>query len=196
MVLGDGPSLQSFEFGVPTNQIHRWVPQAEIGIAVNSTFIDALHAAGNISSKSYSFLWGDEFADQPRDGSITFGGYDTSVVGNSPNVTKTFTRSEPRNCPEGMIVQLTGMSLSSEDGTLVDILDGLGTLNACVVPSMRSIMALPKDYGDKLISSMGGERSDNGTNHVGSNGERLLPQTAFISPDSASVKHINSSEQR
>lgn len=172
---------------MPSDQLHTLKGQAEIGVAVNSTFIHALHAAGNISSNAYSLLWGDEFTDEPRDGSFTLGGYDESIMGDSM-VTRRFTQTDLR-CPEGMIIEVTEMKLNNKDGAVVDILDGLGILNVCVVPSLRAVMAIPKAYGEKLITSMGAIRSDNGTNVAGTSsstaGPRLLPNTPMIDPDSA-----------
>ncbi|KAJ4313492.1 hypothetical protein N0V94_006930 [Neodidymelliopsis sp. IMI 364377] len=162
-------------------------PQAELGVGVNSSFINALQNAGSISSGSYSLFWGDEWSDRPCDGSVTFGGYDRSLleISHSGNVTKKLTRIEPERCPEGMIVKLMDLSLTGEDGTVLSIFDGLSALSACVVPSMRNIMALPKQYGDRIINGMGGKRLDNGTNGY-FNG--LLTNTVVITPESATFK--------
>ncbi|KAF9693370.1 hypothetical protein EKO04_008823 [Ascochyta lentis] len=185
MTLSDSSSLQDFEFGVSDRQLHAYRPQAELGLGPNSSFVGALQAAGNISSKSYSFYWGDEFTDQPYDGSVIFGGYDSSVVADVRNVTKKFTQSEPTNCPEGMVVELSEMKLASESGALANIFEGLGAIKACVVPSMRNIMALHKPYGDRIIKGLGGIRADGGIN--GKFGG-VLSNTAVISPETATFK--------
>lgn len=188
LTVDDDSSLRSFKLGVPADQLHRNRPQAEIGVAVNSTFINALRTMGNISSNIYSLFWGDEFANQPRDGSVVFGGYDESIMGESV-VTKAFTQTDSR-CPEGMMVDLTEMKLNNQNGTVIDLLAGFGILHVCVVPSLRAVMAIPRDYGRKLIDSMGGRRSDNETNVAGklvSAGERVLPLTPLLEPDSALV---------
>jgi hypothetical protein len=149
---------------------------------VNSSFIDALHAAGNISSRSYAFSWGNDFSDQSYDGSITFGGYDRSVVAGERNITRTFTRSEPSRCPEGMIVELTEMKLTSESGDMASIFEGLGAIEVCIVPSMRNIMSLHDSYGDRIIKGLGGIRADGGIN--GMLGGMLSP-TVAITTESA-----------
>ena len=158
---------------------------AAIGVAVNSTFINALRTAGNISSNAYSLFWGDEFTDKPRDGAFTLGGYDEAMLGDSM-VTKEFTRSEKR-CAEGMIVEVSHMKLHHQDGPAVDLLDGLGALNVCVIPSLSAVMAVPRAYGEKLIASMDAVRLDNGKNDRGSTkyGLRLLPYSPILEPDSA-----------
>ena len=183
----NGATIHEWRFGTPSNQKRdeNSNGQAIIGVAVNSTFINALCTAGNISSNAYSLFWGDEFTDEPRDGAFTLGGYDEAILGDSM-VTKGFTRSEER-CAEGMIVEVTHMKLAHQDGPTVDLLDGLGTLNVCVIPSLRAVMAVPRAYGEKLIASMGAVRLDKGTNIAGStkSGLRLLPDTPILEPDSA-----------
>lgn len=185
VTLGNGATIHEWHFGTPNNQLGNSNGQAMIGVAVNSTFITALRTAGDISSNAYSLFWGDEFTDEPRDGALTLGGYDEAILGDSM-VTKGFTQSEER-CAEGMIVEVTHMRLNHQDGTIVDLLDGLGALNVCVIPSLRAVMAVPREYGEKLIESMGAVRLDNGTNYSGStkSGLRLLPYTPILEPDSA-----------
>lgn len=182
ITLSNTSSLQNFEFGASNKQIHAWRPQAELGLGMNSSFIDSLHAAGNISSKSYAFSWGSDFADQAHDGSITFGGYDRSVVADARNITTAFNRSEPTRCPEGMIVKVTEMSLISETGEMADIFEGLGAIDVCIVSSMRNIMALHEPYGDRIIKGLGAIRADGGTNGLLGG---LLTPTAVITTESA-----------
>lgn len=187
VTFGNGAPIHEWSFGTPSNQLRdeNSNGQAIIGVGVNSTFISALRTTGNISSNAYSLFWGDEFTDEPRDGAFTLGGYDEAILGDSM-VTKGFTRSEER-CAEGMIVEVTHMRLNHQDGPTVDLLDGLGSLNVCVIPSLRGIMAVPREYGEKLIASMGAVRLDNGTNIAGStkSGLRLLPYSPILEPDSA-----------
>jgi hypothetical protein len=187
VTFGDGATIHDWSFGTPSNQKRDENSnlQATIGVAINSTFINALRTAGNISSNAYSLFWGDEFTNEPCDGAFTLGGYDEAILGDSM-VTKGFTRSEER-CAEGMIVEVTHMRLNHQEGPTVDLLDGLGALNVCVIPSLRAIMAVPGAYGEKLIASMGAVRLDNGTNIAGStkSGLRLLPYAPILEPDSA-----------
>jgi hypothetical protein len=187
VTLENGAAFHDWRFGTPGPQLKDGNAngQAVIGVGVNSTFINALRTAGNISSNTYSLFWGDEFTDEPRDGAFTLGGYDEAILGDSM-VTKGFTRSEGR-CDEGMIVEVTHMRLNHEDGSIVDLLDGLGALNVCVIPALRAVMAVPRAYGEKLIASMGAVRMDNGKNLAPSTkyGLRLMPNTPLLEPDSA-----------
>lgn len=182
ITLSDASLLQNFEFGVSDQPIHPWRSQAELGVGINSSFINALHDARNISSRSYSLSWGNDFAHPSHDGSITFGGYDRSIVAGVHNITKPFTRSESERCPEGMIIEMTDMKLASESGDVANIFEGLGALQVCIVPSMRNIMALHKPYGDRLIRALGGIRADGGMN--GMLGGMLSP-TVAITTESA-----------
>jgi hypothetical protein len=187
VTFGNGAPIHEWRFGTPSNQLRdeNSNGQAIIGVGVNSTFIDALRTTGNISSNAYSLFWGDEFTDEPRDGAFTLGGYDEAILGDSM-VTKGFTRSEDR-CAEGMIVEVTHMRLNHQEGPTIDLLDGLGALNVCVIPSLRAVMAVPREYGEKLIASMGAVRLDKGKNIAGStkSGLRLLPYSPILEPDSA-----------
>ncbi|KAF3000783.1 hypothetical protein E8E13_005448 [Curvularia kusanoi] len=185
VALGNGDTVRQFSFGTPNYQLSEpgSNPQAFIGVAVNSTFINALRKAKTISSNAYSLLWGDGFADEPRDGSFTLGGYDESIMGD-PKVTKVITQQQV-GCPEGMIVEVTGLSLNHEGGHTDNLLEDLGSLKVCIVPTLRAVMQLPKAYGDGLIAKMGAVRLDNGTNVYGATSPRLLPYTPLLDPDSA-----------
>ncbi|KAJ4406535.1 hypothetical protein N0V91_004477 [Didymella pomorum] len=150
--------IESYDFGVVGRQIYESRLQGIIGVRNDSTFIQALQRANAVSSRSYSFFWGSEMMDDSRHGSVTFGGYDESIIKGDQKVTKSFNLTESA-CVEGMIVELTKMRLFNETGTVADvfdgqdvnIFDGLGPMQVCVVPSMRNIMALPKAYGDRII---------------------------------------------
>ena len=96
---------------------------------------------GNISSNVYSLFWGDKFSDEPRDGSVIFGGYDESIMG-EPVFTKGFSQSDSR-CPEGMMVDLTEMKLNNQNGTVIDLLAGFGILHVCVVWTFAVTLQLP-----------------------------------------------------
>jgi len=97
-----------------------------------------------------------------------------------------------------MIVELTNMRMFNEvgavanifDGQNVNVFDGLGTMKACVVPSMRNIIALPKAYGDRIIRGMGARRADGMINGK-FNG--TLTNTAVVTPESAYVRQATQS---
>jgi hypothetical protein len=181
--------IESYDFGVVGRQIYESRLQGIIGVRNDSTFIQALQRANAVSSRSYSFFWGSEMMDDSRHGSVTFGGYDESIIKGDQKVTKSFNLTESA-CVEGMIVELTKMRLFNETGTVADvfdgqdvnIFDGLGPMQVCVVPSMRNIMALPKAYGDRIIRGMRTKRADGMINGK-YNG--TLTNTAVVTPQKA-----------
>ncbi|KAH7356035.1 aspartic peptidase domain-containing protein [Pyrenochaeta sp. MPI-SDFR-AT-0127] len=147
--------LPQYEFGVRTSSVNRFVHKGEIGLARNSTFLRGLANANRTSSNTWSLFWGTEVTSPQRDGSITFGGYDEAIVGDSPNITVPFDRSDDR-CREGMIVEITGMTLQTTASSQ-DVMQGLGRQKVCIVPSAANLLTLPTRYWDRMQSIMGVE---------------------------------------
>lgn len=186
MVLKDSADkdveLNPLDFGIRAGTAHQYVNKGELGLGKNSTFLNALASGQKIASKTYSFFWGNDAAisDSPRNGSLTLGGYDRALIGDAPNTTTTFTRTEWR-CREGMVVELTGLALQSENGGAQSILNGTESLRACVVPTLSSVLTLPESYWDTMADLMGVELSPlNG----GISGE-LFYGIASVKPQSA-----------
>ncbi|KAJ8111749.1 hypothetical protein OPT61_g5728 [Boeremia exigua] len=152
--LSDQSSLEEFEFGVRGGNGQDFIFQGELGLGVDSNLFTSLKEARKISSRSYSFFWGSTVPDRSRDGSLTVGGYDNSLLDNSSSTTTKFSRGE-RRCIEGMLVELTNLALLSSDGTRSDILAGGDRLRACVTPFARHVLRLPKRFGDILMSKLG-----------------------------------------
>lgn len=181
--------LSQLAFGIRNGTSHPYVNKGELGLGVDSTFLKALGASQKIASKTYSFFWGTDstISDTPRNGSLTLGGYDAALIGDSPNTTTAFTRDEWR-CREGMIVELTGLDLHFVSGTTQAVLDS-EKLKACVVPTLSSILTIPDAYWTKLSGILGVESTpfNNGTS-----GElfwgvhSVKPATAYEPP---SYKH-------
>lgn len=73
---------------------------------------------------------------------------------------------------------------SCKGSAVANIFKGLGSLKACVVPSIRSIMALPYQYGDGIIEGTGRKRADE---HNNGRYKAVLTNTAVITTESASV---------
>jgi hypothetical protein len=177
--LQDGTILPQYEFALRTNSINSFVHKGELGMAKDSTLLKTLVDSSNISSKSYSFFWGNEVTKEPRDGSLTLGGYDQAIVAEGPNVTVPFT-DEPK-CKEGIIVTLTSLGLKTSGGETRDAWDGLPDLKVCVIATTSNIMTIPAQYWDPIESIMGVERmlSRNGTS------DGLFFNTTTIKPASA-----------
>jgi hypothetical protein len=160
--LADNTSLPQYEFGLRTDSI-------------NSTFLQTLQDNAKISSKSYSFFWGNEVTDQPRDGSLTLGGYDQAIVADGTNVTSGFT-DEPK-CKEGIIVNITGVALQGNK----NVWEGLPDLRVCVIAATSNIMSIPGQYWDPIQAAMGVELYPfrNGT------AETYFYNTTLVKKDSA-----------
>ncbi|KAF2826889.1 hypothetical protein CC86DRAFT_21950 [Ophiobolus disseminans] len=152
--------LGSHEFGLRAGTSHEYVNKGELGLGKNSTFLSALSSGQKIASSTYSFFWGTDAAisDNPRNGSLTLGGYDQALVGDAKNTTTKFTRNNWR-CREGMIVELTGLALQSEGGGTQNIMDETETMQACVVPTLSSVLTLPTQYWNKTADLMGAKLS-------------------------------------
>lgn len=147
--------LPQYEFGVRTASVDMFVPKGTIGVGKDSTFLKALSDANRTSSSSWSLFWGTEVTSPQRDGTITFGGYDEAIIGDSRNITIPFDQGDDR-CPEGMIVEITGMALQTTANTQ-DVMQGLGRQKACIVPSAAHLLTLPSRYWDRMQSIMGVE---------------------------------------
>ena len=162
--LADGTQLQQYEFGQLTKSINSYVHKGELGLARDSTFIKTFADAKNITSKSYSFYWGNEVTSEPRDGSLTLGGYDSALIADGPNVTVSFNASETK-CKEGIIVSMTSLTLQKSGGGTQDAWDGLPDLRVCVIAATSNIMSIPAQYWDPIEAIMGVERiaARNGT---------------------------------
>jgi hypothetical protein len=143
-------SLSQYEFGLRTNSINSYVHKGELGLAKFSTFLKTLLDTSKISSNSYSFFWGNEVTNQPRDGSLTLGGYDQALIAEGPNVTVPF--GNDIRCKEGIIVTVTSLELQGGDAW-----KDLPDLEVCVIPATSNIMTIPGHYWDPIQTMMGVE---------------------------------------
>jgi hypothetical protein len=161
--LQDNTSLSQFEFALRTTFNNPFIEKGELGLGRASTFLDLLSATERISSKAYSFFWGNEVTNEPREGVLTLGGFDAAILGDSPNIIVPVTKDEP-SCKEGLIVTLTSLGLEIS-GSVRDVWDGLPDLRVCVIPEVSNIMSIPVAYWDPIEAAMGVERtsSRNGT---------------------------------
>ncbi|KAH7068367.1 aspartic peptidase domain-containing protein [Paraphoma chrysanthemicola] len=162
--LQDNGVLPQYEFALRTGSVNEFVHKGELGLGRTSTFLKTLSDNKNISSRSYSFFWGNEVTKEPRDGSLTLGGYDQALVADGPNITTKFTVDEAK-CREGIIVSLTSLSLQPTGGASQEAWDSLSDLRVCVIASTSNIMSIPAAYWDPIQSIMGVELSSyrNGT---------------------------------
>ncbi|KAH8722658.1 aspartic peptidase domain-containing protein [Phaeosphaeriaceae sp. PMI808] len=180
--LADDTSLPQFEFGLHTFDDNPFTQLGELGLGRTSTFLKTLVDNLKISSTSYSFFWGNEVTKQPRDGSLTLGGYDEAIVGNSRNITVPFT--EDARCKEGIIVNITSIGLQTRGGGSRDAWDGLPDLRVCVNMATSNIMTIPVEYWDPIQAIMGVDfypwRNGTSTNYLW-NTTIVKPATATYS---------------
>jgi hypothetical protein len=146
--LQDNTSLPQYEFGLHTDDTNYFVQKSQLGLAKNSTFLKTLLDASKISSNVYSFFWGNEVTNEPRDGSLIFGGYDQALVSEGSNLTVPF--SQDIRCKEGIIVSLTSLGLDKGDAW-----KDLPDLEVCVIPATSNIMTIPVNYWDAISEMMG-----------------------------------------
>lgn len=179
-----GLDLPQLAFGIRAGTSHPYVNKGELGLGIESTFLSTLASRNQIASKTYSFFWGTDstISDKPRNGSLTLGGYDEALIGDSPNTTTTFTRNNWK-CREGMVVELTGIGLNSVTGTAQHVLKS-ERLQACVVPTLSSILTLPYQYWVRMHDILGVEQTPFNN---GSAGE-LLYGVASVYPNTATFK--------
>jgi hypothetical protein len=181
--------MSSHEFGLRAGTSHEYVNKGELGLGKNSTFLNALASGQKIASKTYSFFWGIDatISDHPRNGSLTLGGYDQALIGDAKNTTTKFTRDQWK-CREGIIVTLTGLALQSEGAGTQNIMEDLETMQACVVPTLSSVLTLPSSYWDTIAAKMRVQLSPLNGGYSGG----LFYHLASIRPNSAYVDRTHS----
>ena len=137
-------TLADYPIGMPgSEQGELYDTQHNFGLGINSTILNGLHAAGEISSRSYSWWWGQTGAteDTQMDGSLVLGGRDEAKT-----IGKGYTKDlilPEINCPSGMRVTVSDLVLNFPNGTTASIL-GLKQYLACLWPDFSSIGTLPK----------------------------------------------------
>jgi hypothetical protein len=149
--------------------------QNNIGFGVNSTFLNALQAAGKIASRSYSWWWGRTGAteDAQMDGAIVFGGYDRAKVTGKP-YTQNLIPPEV-NCQSGMRMTISDLILNFPNGTLASILQHK-QISACLQPDFPVLMTLPTDPYYETFEQL------TNTHNVGSGGGSGIDAVGYLYP--------------
>lgn len=134
------------------------LPQSALGLGRNSTFIETLHDAQLIASRTWSLFWGLEGADpsSQMEGSLMFGGYDRAKT-TGPNMTRAFSSLEDQaSCPSSMIVTVANIILTFANGTSTSLMSPPSTaFSACVKPDIP-LLTLPTDVFTTFSTSIGG----------------------------------------
>ena len=144
-------TLDKYTFQVPdANFGLPFDTQNNIGLGLNSTFLQALEDAGDVSSFSWSWYFGYNSATPSarKDGQIVFGGYDAAKA-TGTNVTRPL-QTPSDSCPSGIYVHVHDIQLDFTNGTLASILPPLTTFTACVSPDVPLVMTLATDWFERF----------------------------------------------
>lgn len=139
----DNTSLPAFPIGMPgSSEYQLWFDtQSNLGLCIGSTILSALKAAGNITSHSYSWWWGQNGANEnaQMDGSIVLGGYDkakTSGAGYTRDLVP-----PDSGCLSGMRVTVSSLLLNFPNGTVSNWL-GEDQISACLQPDFPALITM------------------------------------------------------
>lgn len=128
----------------------------EVGLARNSTLVDALYAKGAIGSKSWGLSMGWQGADplHQADGSLVLGGYDIART-NGNNSTYPISGDTARgDCPGGLVVTIRDIVLNQKNGSSPSILPSSAgsVLQACIDPAF-SVLQFPSDIYENFLDN-------------------------------------------
>jgi hypothetical protein len=137
--------MDTFPLGVVRKDfVAAYEDQAMIGLGRNSTFLNSLKNAGRIASRSWSFFWGlnGQTPATQSDGTFVIGGYDAAKVSGN-NFTKAI--SNYKQCPSGLVVSLTDISVAFPNGTTYTLFEKSrsAALQACISPVFANAFTIP-----------------------------------------------------
>ncbi|KAB8349635.1 hypothetical protein FH972_023654 [Carpinus fangiana] len=140
-----------------------------IGLGANSSFLAAMHSAGNIASRTWSMFYGltGGYPETQMDGSLVFGGFDRAKV-TGDNYTASISTLDLPSCPSGMLVTISSLALNFPNGSSPNLFTKQSdAIAACIDPNYPTLMSLPADpYWDNFddltyTSSIGRSRGLN-----------------------------------
>lgn len=145
--LNGSKELSDFPFGIPR---FRWdfgyTFLHPLGMGSNSTYLNALRDTGRISARVWSIFWGRMWNDDPLDGSVVLGGYDSAkVIGDNLTSPLDYTDSGGAGCWTGMKVIVRDIQLNFRDGDDKSIFPPNTALPFCIVPQKQLLMEAPRD---------------------------------------------------
>ena len=127
-----------------------------IGLGSNSTFVKALFDAKAIASKTWSLAWGWSGIDAAHqmNGNMVFGGYD-AAKSQGPNTTSRLVYQ--KQCPSGLVVTITDITLNLKNGSNPSILGSShgSAMQACL-DLEHPLITLPRDIYDGFVNFGGG----------------------------------------
>ena len=153
LIVNGSDSLENFPIGIPRL---RWdsgyTMLHALGLGSNSTYLNALRSAGQISSRVWSIFWGRMWIDDAIDGSLVLGGYDQEKV-----IGKNFTApldyddyTGSGGCWTGMKVIVNDIKVNFRDGSDESIFPSNTALSVCLVPQRQLLLEAPNGIADKF----------------------------------------------
>ncbi|KAM0351614.1 hypothetical protein ACHAPU_002624 [Fusarium lateritium] len=141
--------LEDFPFGIPTSA---WddspTTLSPLGLGPNSTYLNTLRKAGQITSRVWSIFWGRMWINDDLDGSLVLGGYDekktTGDNYTAPLVFGNFDAQE--GCWTGMRVTITDIKINFLGGTNSSIVPTGTSLQCCIDPTHNLLLDAPNKY--------------------------------------------------
>lgn len=163
---GANLSLEAFEFAIPEQDLNQaFTSQSQLGLGRESTFLEALKAAGHIKTKAYAMFWGlvGGPVSKQTPGSLVIGGLDKArIVELADNFTASLYYGSA--CGTGMLVTISDIELNWPNGTDTSIFMGSqsAAIQACISPSFAGLMSIPSSYYENLFRLAGGRYPGNG----------------------------------
>lgn len=157
LTLDGADSLDGFPIGVPR---FRWdngyTFLHSLGMGSNSTYLNALHDAGRIGARVWSIFWGRMWIDEPLDGSVVIGGYDSDkVIGDNYTRPLDYTDFGGSGCWTGMKVIVRDIQINNRDGSDKSLFPPNTALPFCIVPQRQLLMEAPGNLRSQFEAETG-----------------------------------------
>ncbi|RSL57000.1 hypothetical protein CEP51_014314 [Fusarium floridanum] len=153
ITLEGAPALEEFPIGIPRLKWDAgYTLLHPLGLGSNSTYLNALRAAGKISSRVWSIFWGRVWIKDPIDGSLVLGGYDEEkVIGRNYTAPLAYDDfSGTSGCWTGMKVTVSDIRVNFRDGSDKSIFPSNTALPCCIVPQRQLLLEAPGAYVGKF----------------------------------------------
>ncbi|KAM0553327.1 hypothetical protein ACHAPJ_007340 [Fusarium lateritium] len=163
ITLEGAPAVKDFPIGIPRLKWDAgYTLLHPLGLGSDSTYLNALKAAGTISSRVWSIFWGRMWVKTPINGSLVLGGYDEEkVIGKNytaPLVYDDYTGTP--GCWTGMKVTVSDIRVNFRDGSDKSIFPSNTALPCCIVPQRQLLLEAPGAYVSKFEQVTGFNHTD------------------------------------
>jgi hypothetical protein len=143
VVFDSSNSLEDLPIGIPRSPWDGgYTILHALGLGSESTLLNHLRSSGIISARVWSLFWGRMWTNEnPVDGAIVFGGYDSrKVIGD--NHTQDLDYSDT-GCWTGMKLNLQDILINHRAGGDDSILPSSTILQVCLVPQRQLLLEAP-----------------------------------------------------